>query len=193
MTESRIALAFAFRVASRVFSSSTAFLAAAAAFVPTVQASPQRTQSPPIGRGIVIGEGSLREAPDDAEVGSGVTTRAKSVKEAMERNCSSRAAASKALRDCGVAQGDIQTSRFLVQPVYAPQEPRTESKLAGYSVSNRVRVKIRQIDQVGEILDRLVTAGATDIGNVEFLVSEPSTALDHAREAAIADARRKAE
>jgi uncharacterized protein YggE len=103
------------------------------------------------------------------------------------------AAVIKTLRDSGVAQSDIQTSRFLVQPVYAPQEPRTEPKLAGYSVSNRVRVKIRQIDQVGEILDRLVAAGATDIGNVEFLVSEPSKALDHAREAAIADARRRAE
>jgi uncharacterized protein YggE len=74
-----------------------------------------------------------------------------------------------------------------------PGEPRTESKLVGYSVSNRVRVKIRQIDQVCDILDRLVIAGATDIGSVEFLVSEPSTALDHAREVAIADARRKAE
>jgi len=82
------------------------------------------------------------------------------------------AAVIKTLRDSGVAQSDIQTSRFLVQPVYAPQEPRTEPKLAGYSVS-KVRVKIRQIDQVGEILDRLVTAGATDICNVEFLVSEP--------------------
>jgi uncharacterized protein YggE len=103
------------------------------------------------------------------------------------------AAIIKALLDSGVAQKDIQTSRFSVQPVYAPQEPRTESKLAGYSVSNRVRVKIRQIDQVGEVLDRLATAGVTDIGNIEFLVSEPSTALDQAREAAIADARRKAE
>jgi uncharacterized protein len=74
------------------------------------------------------------------------------------------AAIIKALLDSGVAQKDIQTSRFSVQPVYAPQEPRTESKLAGYSVSNRVRVKIRQIDQVGEVLDRLVTAGVTDIG-----------------------------
>jgi len=193
MTESRIALTFAFRVTSRVFSSSTAFLAAAAAFVPTVQALAQQTQSPPIGRVIVIGEGSVSVVPDYAQIGSGVTTRAKSVKEAMDANSRSMAAVIKALRDSGVAQSDIQTSRFLVQPVYAPQEPRTESKLAGYSVSNRVRVKIRQIDQVGEILDRLVTAGATDIGNVEFLVSEPSKALDHAREAAIADARRRAE
>ena len=54
-------------------------------------------------------------------------------------------------------------------------------------------MKIRQIDKVGEILDRLVTVGVTDIGNVEFLVSEPSKALDQARDTVIADARRKAE
>ena len=73
------------------------------------------------------------------------------------------------------------------------QEPRAEPKFVGHNFSNQVRVKIRQIDKVGEILDRLVTAGVTDIGNVEFLVSEPSKALDQARDTAIADARRKAE
>ena len=98
-----------------------------------------------------------------------------------------------ALLESGIAQKDIQTSRFSIQPVYAPQEPRTEPKLAGYSVSNQVSVTIRQIGKVGEILDRLVTAGATDAGNIAFLVSDPSKALDQAREAAIADARRKAE
>ena len=193
MTESRIALTFVFRVASRVFSSSTALLAAAAAFVPTVQALAQQTQSPPIGRVIVIGEGSVSVTPDYAQIGSGVTTRAKTVKEATDSNSKSMAAITKALLESGVTLRDIQTSRFSVQPVYAPQEPRTEQKLTGYSVSNQVRVKIRQIDTVGEVLDHLVTAGVTDIGNVEFLVSEPSKALDQAREAAIADARRKAE
>ena len=84
------------------------------------------------------------------------------------------AAIGNALVESGVAQRDIQTSRFSVQPAYAPQEPRAEPKFVGYSVSNQVRVKIRQVDKVGEILDRLATAGATDIGNVEFLVSELS-------------------
>ena len=64
MTESRIAPTFAFRVASRVFSSSTAFLAAAAIFVPTVQATAQQTQSPPIGRVIVIGQRDTRLRTD---------------------------------------------------------------------------------------------------------------------------------
>jgi uncharacterized protein len=54
-------------------------------------------------------------------------------------------------------------------------------------------VKIRRIDNLGEILDRLVAAGATDVGNVALLVSDTSKALDQAREAAMADARRKAE
>jgi hypothetical protein len=50
---------FAFRVAWRLFSSGTAFLAAAAVSVPTVQAPAQQTQSAPVGRVIVIGEGSV--------------------------------------------------------------------------------------------------------------------------------------
>jgi hypothetical protein len=40
---------------------------------------------------------------------------------------------------------------------------------------------------------RLVAAGATDVGNIAFLVSDPSKTLDQARGAAIADARRKSE
>jgi uncharacterized protein YggE len=132
-------------------------------------------------------------APDYAQIRSGVTTRAKTVKEATDANSKLMAAVTAALLESGIAQKDIQTSRFSIQPVYAPQEPRTEPKLAGYSVSNQVSVTIRQIGKVGEILDRLVTAGATDAGNIAFLVSDPSKALDQAREAAIADARRKAE
>src|SRR5262249_44354177 len=113
MRESRIALTFAFRVASRVFSCSTAFLAAAAVVVPTVQATAQLTQSPPIGRVIVIGEGSVSVTPDYAQIGGGVTTRAKTVKEATDANSRSMAAVIRALLDFGVAQSDIQTSRFM--------------------------------------------------------------------------------
>jgi uncharacterized protein YggE len=186
----KAALTLAFRVASQP--SGIAFLAAAAAFVPTLQAQGQ-PQSPPDGRVVVIGEGSVSVTPDYAQVESGVTTRAKTVKEATDANSKLMAAITSALLESGIAQTDVQTSRFSVQPVYAPQEPRTEPKLVGYGISNQVRVKIRQIGKVGEILDRLITAGVTNVGNIAFLVSDPSKALDQAREAAIADARRKAE
>ena len=190
MTTSSVA-AIAIR-ASRPVASGIAFLVAAV-FVATVHAEAQQPQSPPEGRVIVIGQGSISVPPDYAQISGGVTTTAKTVKEATDANSKLMAAITAALLDSGIAQKDIQTSRFSIQPVYAPQEPRTERKLSGYSVSNQVRVSIRQIDKVGEVLDRLVSAGVTDIGNIEFLLSDPSKALDQAREAAIADARRKAE
>jgi uncharacterized protein YggE len=166
-------------------------LALAAFFAPLhARAQPQPA---PEGRVVVIGEASVSVPPDYAQVDSGVTTRAKTVREAVEANSRLMAAITAALVEAGIRQADIQTSRFSVQPVYAPQEPRSEPKLTGYSVSNQVRVKIRQIDKAGDILDRLVAAGATNVGNIAFLVSEPSKVLDRTREAAMADARRKAE
>jgi uncharacterized protein YggE len=176
-------------IASRL--SGIAFLAAAI-LAPAIEAQAQ-AQSPRDGRLIVIGEGSVNVTPDYAQIESGVITTAKTVKEAVDANSKVMAAITSALRESGIADKDVQTSRFSVQQVYATQEPRAEPKVVGFRVSNRVRVNMRQIDKVGEILDRLVAAGTTDVGNIAFLVSDPSKALDRAREAAIADARHKAE
>jgi len=127
---------------------------------------------------IVIGEGSVSLPPDYARVRGGVTTRAKTAKEATEANTKAMAAITAMLLNAGTAQNDIQTSRFSVQPIYESHQSGTEQRLSGFSVSNQVNITIRQIDKVGEILDRLVTTGATDVGNVEFLHSDPSKALD---------------
>jgi uncharacterized protein len=54
-------------------------------------------------------------------------------------------------------------------------------------------VTIHQISQVSDILDGLVKAGATNVGNVMFLFSGQEKALDQARAAAVANARHKAE
>jgi uncharacterized protein len=165
-------------------------LAAATICVPTVQSQQPPPQSEP--RLIVLGEGSVRVAPDYAQITTGVTTKSNTVKQATDANTKLMAAVTAALVQSGIAQQDMQTSRFSIQPVYT-SEPRTEPKLAGYSVSNQVTIKIREIGKIGDILDRLITVGVTDVGNIAFLVSDPSKALDQAREAAIADARRKAE
>src|SRR6266852_3702262 len=179
--------------ASAVASRRIALIAASAFLLATVQAQAQQAQIAQEGRVIVTGEGDVAVAPDHAQITGGVTTRAKSVKEATDANSKAMAAITAALLEAGIEQKDIQTLRFSIQPVYAPQGPNTEPKLVGYSISNQVRVKIRQIGKVGEILDRLIAAGVTNVGNIAFLVSDPSKALDQAREAAIADARRKAE
>src|SRR5215467_6795651 len=147
----------------------------------------------------VTGDGSVNVPPNYAQIGIGVTTRTKTVKEAVDTNSKRMAAITAAVRDAGIAEKDIQTARFSIQPVYAPagssvsQDARAEPRLSGYNVSNQVTVTVREIGKIGDLIDRAVAAGATDVGNVSFFVSDPSKALDQAREAAIADARRKAE
>jgi uncharacterized protein YggE len=155
--------------------------------------SAQQPQQAPEARIVVTGDGSVSVTPDYAQIRIGVTAREKAVKEAVDANSKSMVAIIAALKDAGIAQNDIQTARFSIQPIYPPQDQRSEPKLAGYAVSNHVNVTIREIGKVGDVLDRVTAAGATDAGNVSFLVSDPSKALDQAREAAIADARRKAE
>lgn len=163
------------------------------ALVATAQAQTQEPKSPSEARVIVVGEGSINVPPDYAQISSGVTSMAKTVKEASDINSKSMAAITAVLLAAGIAEKDIQTSRFSIDPVYAPQPPPAEAKLSGYRVTNQVNVTVHPIENVGDILDRLVKAGATDVGNVRFLVSNPSKARDRAREAAVADARRKAE
>lgn len=170
----------------------SAGVAVATVLAMAVQAQAQ-TETKPEASVVVVGEGSVSLAPDFAHIRGGVTTRANTISEAIDANSKAMVAVTAALLDNGIAQKDIQTSRFSVQPVYAAQQPGTEPKQVGYSVPNQVGVTIRQIDRIGQILDRLAAAGATDVGNIEFLVSEPSKALDQARAAAIADARCKAE
>jgi uncharacterized protein YggE len=180
-----------FQAASRRLLAGAAIAAVAIFVAPHAQAQQPPAQAE--ARVIVIGEGSVHVAPDYAQIRGGVTTKGKTVKEATDANSKLMAAVTAALLNAGIAQADIQTAQFSIQPVYAPPQPPNESRLAGYSVSNQVTVTVRTLDKVSEILDRMVDAGVTDVGNVSFLHSDPAKALDQAREAAVADARRKAE
>lgn len=153
----------------------------------------QQQPSEPPARIIVTGEGSVTVPPDYAEIVAGATTRGKTVKEASDANTRLMTAVNGVLHAAGIDAKDIQTSRFAVQPVYGPHEPNVEPRISGFTVSNLVSVKVRRIGDLGDILDKLISAGATDLGNVQFLHSDASKMLDQARAAAIADARRKAE
>jgi uncharacterized protein YggE len=172
-------------------------LVRAAAFVIAFAIAPAFAQTPqpqtPDARIVVTGEGSVSVAPDYAEISAGVVTRAKTAGEAADANAKLMATVISALADAGIARNDIQTAQFSVQPVYAQPLPGGEQKLTGFTVSNRLNVKIRDIGKTGAILDRLLAAGANDLGNIEYLHSNLSQVFDQAREAAVADARRKAE
>jgi len=140
----------------------------------------------------VTGESSISVPPDLASVDAGVATDAKTAREASESNNTAMAKVLAALKAANIDAKDIQTSRLSLQPQYAPNRSGP-SPIVGYRASNRVTVRIRDVSKVAGVIDTLVGAGANDIGNVNFEVSQASKLLDEAREKAVADARRKAE
>jgi hypothetical protein len=176
-----------------------ATLLTAALSIAAAQAQSADPKSPAEARVIVVGEGHVTVAPDYARLSSGVSTNAKTVKEASDSNSKVMAAIIATLVDAGIAKKDIQTAQFSIEPIYTSLSSKsTDSsigapKLSGFRVSNQVNLTIHEIGQAGDVLDRLVKAGATDVGNIVVLFSEQQKALDEAREAAVANARHKAE
>ncbi|SFO02019.1 hypothetical protein SAMN05216330_1011256 [Bradyrhizobium sp. Ghvi] len=141
----------------------------------------------------VSGQATVSAAPDLAQIDAGVANDAKSAKEASDTNNAAMGKVLLALKGAGIPEKDYQTSRLSLQPQYAPNRSSGASPVVGFRASNRVTVKIRDVATVASIIDTLVSAGANDIGNISFEVTQASKLLDDAREQAVADARRKAE
>jgi len=140
----------------------------------------------------VTGEATVAVAPDTAMIRIGVTSQEKTAREAGEANAKQMTAVLAAIKDAGIAERDIQTSRLSLQPQYDPNKSGT-ARLTGFQATNQVTVRIRDIDKLPAVLDRAIAAGANEMSGIEFVVSEQSKLLDQARDDAIADARRKAE
>ncbi len=165
---------------------------AAAIIAGTLLAAPALAQTVPPAAISVIGEATLSVAPDQAQIDGGVTSEAKTAKEASDANNAAMTKVLLALRGAGLEEKDYQTSRLSLQPQYAPNRTGP-SAITGYRASNRVTIKVRDVTKVASVIDTLVGAGANEIGGINFMVSQASKLLDDAREQAVADARRKAE
>jgi uncharacterized protein YggE len=155
-------------------------------------ATPATAQTVPPASISVTGEATVSVPPDLAEVDGGVTSDAKTAREASEANNTAMGKVLLALKTAGIAEKDYQTSRLSLQPQYAPNRSGP-SPVVGYRASNRVTIRVRDVTKIASVIDTLVGAGANDIGGINFTVSNASKFLDDARERAVADARRKAE
>ena len=150
----------------------------------------------------VSGTGTVTVAPDLAVLTVGVEARAKTVREALAEAADAMTDIVSTLEDEGVESQDIQTSSFSINPQYAWRE-RTDDEggryservLKGYTVQNRATVRLRDLDRVGEMVDLVAEAGGdlTRIEGVRFIVQDPEPHRAEAREAAVEQARAKAE
>jgi hypothetical protein len=143
----------------------------------------------------VSGHGEARGAPDIAMVSAGVRTEGPTAKEALQRNTAEMTGVFKAMKALGIADKDMQTSNFSVQPVYKqypPSQPGPQL-IVGYQVFNQVTATVRELPRLGEALDAFVTAGANELYGVQFTIDKPDALQDQAREDAVKDAMRKAD
>lgn len=139
----------------------------------------------------VSGEATVAARPDQAMINLGVTTQAGNAREASDNNAKKMTSLLAAIKAAGVDDKDVQTRRLSLQPETNTSGGAT--KLTGFRATNQVAIRLRNVDQLSELLDRAVGAGANDISGIEFVVSDRDKLLDQARRDAIADAKRKAE
>ena len=179
------------RFSSRVFSSPLCL--AALNFAAAVPARAQQPAAEPPARIIVIGDGSVSVAPDYADIGCGITTKAKTAKEATDANSKAMAAVAAALHGAGIEQKDIQHHAVFAAAglCAAAAQRRTEAhRLFGVEPVPGDHPPDRQCRRSSRPADR---GGRDRRRQRRVLHSDTSKALDQARTAAIADAKRKAE
>lgn len=140
----------------------------------------------------VTGYGVAYGSPDIARVGLGVETSNTDVQVALEEANTRLAAVISALREAGIAEADIQTNYFSIYQDYYGGSPEGRGEPT-YRVSSSVNVRVRNTDQVGELIAEAVDAGANIVNFVEFNIADRAALESDARELAIADARARAE
>ena len=141
----------------------------------------------------VAGEGIVFAPPDMATVQTGVVTQAAKARDALDANNAAVERIMSALAAHNVADKDIQTASFNVSPEYE-RGPRGQRRpeIIGYRVTNLLRVQVRNLTDLGGVLDACIAAGSNQISDIRFDIDDPSSVLNEARRLAIADGRSRA-
>src|SRR4051812_47437538 len=166
-----------------------------AAVVPAVaeaQQGPAITQTIAGTRLDITATGEVTRVPDVAVISAGVVTRSATATGALQDAADRMARVSAALRSAGIADRDIQTSSVNLNPEYRYDNGQPP-QLTGYTASNQVNIRFRDIRNAGRILDALVKQGANQINGPNLTIDKPEAALDEARAKAIASGRARAD
>ncbi|MGB7286009.1 MAG: SIMPL domain-containing protein [Salaquimonas sp.] len=146
----------------------------------------------------VTGEGQVMLAPDIATLQLGVLSEGETAREALTQNNELMGQIVAAMKEAGIEPKDLQTSNFNIQPKYTYHRPKNNEeqkppRIIGYTVSNNLTVLIRDLAAVGDILDRSVTLGVNNGGQIQFGNDNPKEAIAAARAEAMKDAIARAD
>jgi uncharacterized protein YggE len=168
-------------------------LGAAALSTPAAaQQAPSITQTIAGTRLDVTATGEVTRVPDVAIITAGVVSRSATATGALQDSANRMDRVLAALKRAGVDARDVQTSNVSLNPEYRYPENQSP-QLTGYTASNQVTIKFRDIRNSGKILDVLVAQGANQINGPNLTIDKPEAALDEARAKAIAEGRARAD
>lgn len=132
--------------------------------------------------------GAVKTTPDKVDITTGVTTEGQTARDALDKNTEAMAKVVAGLKEAGIEPKDIQTTNFSVSPIYEQRKEGKPAFITGYRVSNSVHITVRDTKKLGDILDKVVSLGANQIGSIAFGVSEPEALKDEARKQAMRNA-----
>lgn len=155
----------------------------------TVEASSNPTDSDAV---TATGTGKALAPPDTATLTFGPSAKAPTASEALDKVSAAVAEITSATVTTGVAEEDIQTADVSVYPEYAHEEGK-EPRVTGYRASIQLRVMVRDIRIVGDVITAATEAGATNMSGPVFSLEDDDAAVDEALRAAVDDARKRAE
>lgn len=139
-----------------------------------------------------IGQGEITAQPDMAEFSVAVEETRTSAKEAKLAVDKAVTAFVERLVASGVERSDILSANISLHPQYHyPKEKKPE--LTGYRASRHITVTVHDLDKLNDYLDNALGDGINRINNIQLKLSNEAEFMAQARQAAIKDARAKAE
>ena len=152
----------------------------------------------------VEGKGEVKALANIAQVYFSVNQTAKTAAEAQKKAAVISNQSLEYLRSVGVAEKDIKTENYTLYPKYEYREERIicvtfpcpqppgKSVLVGYEASQSIRVKIKELDKTGEILEGLGKFAVSNLNGPNFSIEDKELLEAEARGKAIKDAKGKA-
>jgi uncharacterized protein YggE len=155
----------------------------------------------------VSGTGDVSAVPDIAEISFTVSHDATTMATAQKTVTDNATKAINYLKAQGIADKDIKTENYDAYPKYQWQDsqimrpciaggvcpPSGQNVLTGYSASESITIKVRNVDNAGAIVTGLGAQGVTDISGPNFTIDNDEVLKTEARSKAIADAKTKAD
>ncbi len=141
----------------------------------------------------VVGVGTVSTAPDIARVRLGVSMDARTARDALSETSRAMQNVLDILADEGILPTDIQTTDLSLFPSFENRSSGKIASVVGYRAQNMVAIKVRDLDGLGRVLDRVSEGGSNLIQSIQFARDNTDELMKEARTAAIKDAREKAE